>query len=266
MRETRPEELSSRTSPTGFTHPSIRRVRLTFTQCAQWTGKWHIKRPQERPLTWTQGHLWCKEKKYYWRDISHTRKDALNTPGRLRTGRRFLKLWHHLTCLDVATEIAHRYFLQMQEQKKLQWSEPGGTNDTHLSLRHFTRELFSTKLGKNKVKPEGPREANLNYLEIQDQYLSTFDNMLIICTPQNSMPPTAIGQKGENPLLCWLPIGSSRLYVNKRVADIGRDLSEGVCDWLRALCAQIPPDGDGREGKWRQANESGADSRRIWVM
>lgn len=46
---------------------------------------------------------------------------------------------------------------------------------------------------KNKVKPEGPREANFNYLEIQDQYLSTFDNMLIICTPQNSIPPTAIG-------------------------------------------------------------------------
>lgn len=44
-----------------------------------------------------------------------------------------------------------------------------------------------------KVKPKGPREVNLNYLEIQDQYLSTFDNMLIICTPQNSRPRPAIG-------------------------------------------------------------------------
>lgn len=26
-------------------------------QCAQWTGKWQIKRPHQRPLKWTQGHL-----------------------------------------------------------------------------------------------------------------------------------------------------------------------------------------------------------------
>lgn len=54
---------------------------------------------------------------------------------------------------------------------------------------------------KIRVKPEGPREVNLNYLEIQDQYLSTFDNMLIICTPQNSIPFPAIGWKGQNLLL-----------------------------------------------------------------
>lgn len=91
----------------------------------------------------------------------------------------------------------------MQEQKN--YSEVSCTAHTTLTFLFgiFTRELFSTKHGKKiKVKPEGPVEANLNYLEIQDQYLSTFDNMLIICTPQNSIPPTAIGWWSQNPLLC----------------------------------------------------------------
>ncbi len=154
----------------------------------------------------------------------------------------------------------------MQEQKN--YSEVSMMAQATLTflLGIFTRKLFSTKHGNFEVKAEGPREANLNYLEIQDQYLSTFDNMLIICTPQNSIRPTAIGQRDENPRLCWLPIGSTRHYVNKRVSDIGRDLSEGLCDWLRALCAQIPPDGKGWEGKWTQANESGVGSRWVWVM
>lgn len=100
-------------------------------------------------------------------------------------------------------------------------------------------------VGKAEVKPEGPREVNLNYLEIPDQYLSTSDNMLIICTPQNSVPPAVIGQRGRNPAVCRLPIGPTGLYVNKRVSVIGWDLSEPCCDWLRALCAQIPRDGQG---------------------
>lgn len=84
----------------------------------------------------------------------------------------------------------------MQEQEK-NYSEVSWMAHTTLTFLFgiFTVYLFSSEGGKKKieVKPEGPREVNLNYLEIQDQYLSTFDNMLIICTPQNSIPSTAIG-------------------------------------------------------------------------
>lgn len=149
-----------------------------------------------------------------------------------REERRVLKLWHQLTCLDIATQkIAHRYFspLKCKKSRKKNYSEvsPVAQTERHspFSSAFFTRKLFSTRHGefKIKVKPEGPREANLNYLEILDQYLSTFDNMLIICTPQNSMPPAAIGWRGQNPLLRRLPIGPRGLHANERVADIGRD-------------------------------------------
>lgn len=81
---------------------------------------------------------------------------------------RFLKLWHQLTCRDVATEIAQRNFPRMQKSRKkkttkkkkeVQRTEPDGAGDTHLSLRHFTRELFSTRLGRTEVKPEGPEKG-----------------------------------------------------------------------------------------------------------
>lgn len=144
MRETRPEELSSRTSPTGFTHPSILPAAPSdIHQYAQWRGKWHIKRPHNRPLRRTQGHLWCKQTKillkghvtYTQRRVKYTWKVAdektlpqtlasLHLPRRRHRNRALL-------------------FPQMREQekkkKKLQWSELDGTDGTHLSLRHFTR-------------------------------------------------------------------------------------------------------------------------------
>lgn len=46
-------------------------------QCAQWTGKWQIKRPQERPLRCAQGHLQYKIMKCCWRNMCRARKDAL---------------------------------------------------------------------------------------------------------------------------------------------------------------------------------------------
>lgn len=171
-------------------HPA---VPSDIHQCAQWTGKWQIKRPQERPLRCAQGHLECKIMKCCWRDISRARKDALihlKDCGRKDASSNF-----GITS-PASTSPQNRapLFSSNARAGKLQWSEPDGTNDTHLSLRHFTVYLFSSKHGKKiKVKPKGPREVNLNYLEIQYQYLSTFDNMLIICTPQNSIPSTAIG-------------------------------------------------------------------------
>lgn len=53
---------------------------------------------------------------------------------------------------------AQRFSLSKREQKKQQWSETGGPERTHLSLRHFTPELFFTECDKCGVKPESPRE------------------------------------------------------------------------------------------------------------
>lgn len=72
------------------------------------------------------------------------------------------KLWHHLTCLDVAIQTAHSFFspskARAKPQKKPQWSETGGADRTHLSLRHFKRELFFTECEKWGIKPESPGE------------------------------------------------------------------------------------------------------------
>lgn len=81
MREPRPEELSTRTSPGIYAsiHPT---TPSDIHQCAQWRGKRHIKRPHNRPLGRIHGHLWCTrgEIKAVWRSTSSTRKDAYNTP------------------------------------------------------------------------------------------------------------------------------------------------------------------------------------------
>lgn len=102
------------------------------------------------------------------------------------------KLWHHLTCLDVAIQTTHSFsFPPLSSESKKSNSEVKLAGQTALTfLFGILRVNYSSpSVGSNpKVQ-----ERNLNYLEIQDQYLSTLDNMLIICTPQNSIPPTAIG-------------------------------------------------------------------------
>lgn len=84
---------------------------------------------------------------------------------------------------------------EKKKRKKKNYREVSLMVQTALTfLFGILRVIFSPpKHSNNQGKAEGPREAKFNYLEIRDQYLSTFDNMLIICTPQNSIPTTAIG-------------------------------------------------------------------------
>lgn len=62
--------------------------------------------------------------------------------------------------------------------------------------------------------------------------------MLIISTPQNSVPPSAIGWKAQNPAPWGLLIGWAGSYVNERAVPIGWD-SAACALWLaaRSLCA-----------------------------
>lgn len=90
-------------------------------------------------------------------------------------------------------QTAHSGFPSQSESKKNN-SEVKLAGQTALTfLFGILRLNYSSPSATNVGSSPKVQERNLNYLEMQDQYLSTFDNMLIICTPQNSIPPIAIG-------------------------------------------------------------------------
>lgn len=87
---------------------------------------------------------------------SEKRADA---PERLPTQRRFLKLCHHLTCLDVATKSRTAILLKCKSRETTaKWAGWHSRHSPFSSAFYVT--YFPASAEKNKVKAGGPREVN----------------------------------------------------------------------------------------------------------
>lgn len=75
-------------------------------RCALWTGKWQGGKTTTRTAIGMNTRIYNEKSP----KMSHIKYPLLisgcltPTRERLQSKRRFLKLWHHLTCLDVATK------------------------------------------------------------------------------------------------------------------------------------------------------------------
>lgn len=132
----------------GFTHASIRRFPLTFSR-ARSGGKWHVKTATQPAIGTDRGA------RMLWKD---TKCQSCQEMHRAKGLSEQLKNFGIISPASTSPYKPRTAFLSPLSQARAkiqQWSETGGSDRTHLSLRHFTRELFFTECG---VKPESPGE------------------------------------------------------------------------------------------------------------
>lgn len=217
------------------------------------------------------GHLWCK--------ANFKKKSEEETARTAAQPRLMLRSLQTLAAPSPATTplLKSRTDMRLKcKERRKNYSEVSRMgrrgkkrkkDDTHLSLRHFCTQItLQPTLQKIKGQTRRSNGGEFELPRIQDQYLSTFDNMLIICTPPKHYTSCSHWLErwefSPAPTPDWL-IPSVCKY--ERAVDWSSFLGGRL--WLaeRSLCTD-PTRCRGREGKWRQANECGVVSRRIWVM